>query len=144
VLVRRVSRRGESVILQCVRDELRGFPSLEIPEWMFDSNLCGRMKPAEMPRVDCSALLALKHLLYVATEGSPQGMVEAQHDSRSSGDADAQAVSTQALPGRVVLCSSETSRVSHRSPAEDGPAVSQDAERTLAPPLRGHDTGGGR
>jgi hypothetical protein len=29
-----------------VRDELKGFPTLEIPEWMFDSNLCGRMKPA--------------------------------------------------------------------------------------------------
>lgn len=26
---------------------------------MFDSNLCGQRKPAEMPRVDCSALLAL-------------------------------------------------------------------------------------
>jgi len=91
VLVRGKARRGGSTVLQCVRDELKGFPILEIPEWMFDSNLCGRMKPAEMPRVDCAALLALKYLLSAATACSHQDMVEAQHDSSSSGDADAQA-----------------------------------------------------
>jgi len=89
VLVRGEARRGGIVVLQCMRDELKGFPTLEIPEWMFDSNLCDRMKPAEMPRVDCAALLALKHLLSAATECSPQDMVQAQHDSSSSGDADA-------------------------------------------------------
>jgi hypothetical protein len=46
VLVRGEARRGGIVVLQCVSDELKGFPTLEIPEWMFDSNLCGRMKPA--------------------------------------------------------------------------------------------------
>jgi hypothetical protein len=62
VLVRGEARRGGVVVLQCVCDELKGFPTLEIPEWMFDSHLCGQMKPAELPRVDCAALLALKHL----------------------------------------------------------------------------------
>ena len=42
VLVRGEARRGGSVVLRCVPDELKGFPTLEIPEWMFDSNLCGR------------------------------------------------------------------------------------------------------
>ena len=144
VLVRGKARRGGSTVLQCVRDELKGFPILEIPEWMFDSNLCGRMKPAEMPRVDCAALLALKYLLSAATACSHQDMVEAQHDSSSSGDADAQAVSAQAPSRRVVFSSSETPRVTHRRAAEDGPTPSQDVERTLVPPLRSHDTGGGR
>ena len=144
VLVRGEARRGGGIVLRCVRDELKGFPILEIPEWMFDSNLCGRMKPAETPRVDCAALLALKHLLSAATECGQQDMVQAQHDSSSSGDADAQAVSAQEPSRRVVFSSSEASRVAHRSAAKDGPTLGQDVERTLAPPLRGHDTGGGR
>jgi hypothetical protein len=44
-----VARHAEAALLflQCVRDELKGFPTLEIPEWMFDSHLCGQMKAAE-------------------------------------------------------------------------------------------------
>jgi len=144
VLVRGEARRGGSFVLQCVRDELKGFPTLEIPEWMFNANLCGRMKPAETPRVDCAALLALKHLLAAATECSQQDMVQAQHDSSSSGDADAQAVSAQKPSRRVVFSSSEAPRVARGSAAEDGPPLGQDVARTLAPALRGHDTGGGR
>ena len=144
VLVRGEARRGGSFVLQCVRDELKGFPTLEIPEWMFNANLCGRMKPAETPRVDCAALLALKHLLAAATECSQQDMVQAQHDSSSSGDADAQAVSAHKPSRRVVFSSSEAPRVARGSAAEDGPTLGQDVERTLAPALRGHDTGGGR
>lgn len=101
MLVRGEARRGGSIVLRCVRDELKGFPILEIPEWMFDSGLCGRMKPAEMPRVDCAAPLARKYLFSAATECSHPGMVEAQHDSSSSGGADAQAVSTQAPQGEL-------------------------------------------
>ena len=43
VLVRGEACRGARVVLQCVRDELKGFPTLEIPEWMFDSCVCSRM-----------------------------------------------------------------------------------------------------
>ncbi len=136
VLVRGEARRGGGTVLRCVRDERKGFPILEIPEWMFDSNLCGRMKPAETLRVDCAALLALKYLLSAATECSHQDMVEAQHDSSSSGDADAQAVSAQEPSRRVVFSSSEAPPVARRSAAEDGPTLSQDVERTLAPQLR--------
>lgn len=144
VLVRGEARRGGGIVLRCVGDELKGFPILEIPEWMFDSNLCGRMKPAETPWVDCAALLALKHLLSAGTECGQQDMVQAQQDSSSSGDADAQAVSAQEPSRRVVFSSCEASRIAHRSAAEDGPTLGQDVERTLAPSLRGHDTGGGR
>ena len=144
VLVRGKARRGGGIVLRCVRDELKGFPILEIPEWMLDANVCSRMKPAERPRVDCAALIALQHLLLAATECSQPDMVQAQHDSSSSGDADAQAVSTQAASRRVVFSSSETPRVTHRRAAEDGSTLSQDAERTLASPLRDHDTGGER
>ena len=144
VLVRGEARRGGAVVLQCVRDELKGFPSLEIPEWMFDSHLCGQMKPAELPRVDCTALLALKHLLSAVTESSERDVVKAQHNSSSSGDADAQAVAAQDPSRRVVFYPGEAPRVARRSAAEDGPTAGQDVELTLAPPLHGRETGGGR
>ena len=144
VLVRGEARRGGVVVLQCVRDELKGFPTLEIPTWMFDSHLCGQMKPAELPRVDCAALLALKHLLSAATESSGQDVVQAQHDSSSSGDADAQAVAVQDPSTRVVFSPSEAPRVTGRSAAEDGPTLGQNVERTLTAPLHGRETGGGR
>src|ERR1019366_4661324 len=141
-----VARHAEAAVSLCGACAMNswGFPILEIPEWMFDSNLCGRMKPAETPRVDCAALLALKHLLSAATECGQQDMVQAQQDSSSSGNADAQAVSAQEPSRRVVFSSSEASRIAHRSAAKDGPTLGQDVERTLAPSLRGHDTGGGR
>jgi hypothetical protein len=106
---------GADIVLRCVRDELKGFPILEIPEWMFNAKICGRMKPAETPRVDCAALLALQHLLSAATECSQPDMVQAQHDSSSSGDADAQAVSVQEPSRRVVFSSREAPRVAGRS-----------------------------
>jgi hypothetical protein len=144
VLVRSEVRRGGSIVLRCVHDELKGFPILEIPEWMFDSNLCGWLKPAELPRVDCAALLALKHLLSAATECNPQDMVQAQHDSSSSGDADAQPMSAQKPSRRVVFSSSEAPQVARGSATEDSPTLGQDVERTLAPPLHERETGGGR
>jgi hypothetical protein len=105
-----------------VRDELKGFPTLEIPEWMFNSRVCGRMKPAEFPYVDCATLSALKYLLSTATESSELGLIQAQHHSRSSGDADAQAVAVQMQSRRVVFSTTEATRIAGRSAAEDGPA----------------------
>ena len=142
--VRGEARRGGAAVLQCMRDELKGFPTLEIPEWMFDSHLCGQMKPVELPRVDCAALLALKHLLSAVTESHERDVVQAKHDSSSSGDADAQAVAVQDPSRRVVFSPREAPRVARRSAAEDGPTLGQNVERTLAPSLHGRETGGGR
>jgi hypothetical protein len=57
-----------------------GCPTLEIPEWMFDTIVCAQMKSTELPHVDSVvALLALEHLLSAATKSSEQDMVQAQH-----------------------------------------------------------------
>ena len=111
VLVCCEARRGGVVVLQCVRDEIKEFPKLEIPEWMVDVRACGRMKRAEFPHVDCAALLALKHLLSSASGPSERDVVQAQHDSSSLGDADAQAIAVQEPSRRVVLSTSEIPRV---------------------------------
>ena len=102
VLVRGEACRGGRVVLQCVRDELKGFPTLEIPEWMFDSRVCSRMYSTAFPHVDCASLLALKRLISAATGSSELNVVQAQHPGKS-GDADAQNVSVQNPSRRIVF-----------------------------------------
>jgi hypothetical protein len=142
VLIRGEARRAGRVVLQCVRDELQGFPILEIPEWMFDCHACRQMELTEFPHVDCAALWALQQLLSAAT--GERGVIQAQHHSSSSGDADAQTDSVQDPSRRVVFSTREAPRVTSRSAAEDGPTAGEDAERILAAPLHGRKTGGGR
>jgi len=144
VLIHGEARRTGYIVLQCVRDELQGFPTLEIPEWMFDSRACGQMKPTDFPHVDCVALLALQHLLSAATGPSERDVIQAQHHSSSSGDADAQTDSVQNASRQVVFSPREAPRVASRSAAENGPTAGQDAEGIPASQLHGGQTGGER
>jgi hypothetical protein len=120
-----------------VRDEPQGFPILEIPEWMLDCHACGQMEPTEFPHVDCAALWALQQLLSAATGPSERGVVQAQHHSSSSGDADAQTDSVQNPSRQVVFSPGEAPRVAGRSAAENGSTTGQDAEGILAAQLHG-------
>jgi hypothetical protein len=144
VLIRGEARRAGCVVLQCVRNELQRFPALEIPEWMFDCRACGEMKPTKFPFVDCAALLALQHLLLAATGTSERGVIQAQHHSSSSGDADAQTDPVQKPSRQVVFSPSEAPRVASGSPAENGPTAGEDAERIPAAPLNGCKIGSER
>jgi hypothetical protein len=144
VLVRGEACRAGRVVLQCVLDELNGFPSLEIPEWMFDSRVCSRMYSALFPHVDCGSLLALKQLISAATGSSELNVVQAHHPGKS-GDADAQNVSGQNPSRQIVFSTREASGVTSRSTTEDGPTAGQDAERILAaPPFLRRETGAER
>jgi len=144
VLIRGEACRGGRVVLQCVRDELKGFPTLEIPEWMFDSRVCSRTYSAMFPHVDCASLLALKHLISATAESSELNVVQAQHPGKL-GDANAQNVSVQNPSRRLVFSACEASRVTSRSTTEDGPTASQDVERILAAsPLPRHEKGAER
>jgi hypothetical protein len=49
-------------VFRCGVDEKPGARLLEIPQWMFDSVACCRMRPATVPMVSCGALLDLKAL----------------------------------------------------------------------------------
>jgi hypothetical protein len=55
---------------------------------MVDCQACGQIEPTEFRHVDCAALWALRQLLSTAT--GERGLIQAQHRSSSSGDADAQ------------------------------------------------------
>jgi hypothetical protein len=51
-------------------DDARGFPVLEIPDWMFDAHVCARMELHDRPLVFCQALRDLKTLLVDLQQGS--------------------------------------------------------------------------
>jgi hypothetical protein len=53
VVVRGESRRGNMVVLQCVREEVQECRTLEIPEWMFDA---GRLCSDEVKRAPACRL----------------------------------------------------------------------------------------
>ena len=124
------ARRSGRTVLRCVREEMDGSPALEIPEWMFDSSLCSQMKQDDLAYVSSAALLALKGLLSAATGPIESTIVEAQHRSSSSGDADAPTIPSQSE--RVVFPTGEAAAVATGSTPEDGPTSCQDAERASA------------
>jgi hypothetical protein len=144
VVVRGESRRGNMVVLQCVREEVQECRTLEIPEWMFDAVVCAPMKSSELPHVDCVALLALKHLLSAATLSIERDVVQAQHQSSSAGDADAEAVAVPTQSGRVIFSTQSNPRATCGGSTEARPPTGEDAERILAAPLPSCRTGGGR
>ena len=61
-----LTRNGRAVC-RCGVDENPGGRLLEIPQWMFDSVACCRMRMAKVPTVSCGALLDLKALLRCAS-----------------------------------------------------------------------------
>jgi hypothetical protein len=144
VVVRGESRRGTVVVLRCLRDEAQGCRTLQTPEWMFEAILCASMKSSELPHVDCVALLALKHLLSAATLPIERDVVQAQHQSSSAGDADAEAVTVPTQSGRVIFSTQSNPRVTCGGATEARPPNGEDAERILAAPLPSCPTGGGR
>jgi hypothetical protein len=68
------NRHGLKVLF-CTLDEEHEFPVLEVPEWIFDPVVCGRLERAERARVDGRAPQELKCLLESA--GGPPWRSEA-------------------------------------------------------------------
>jgi hypothetical protein len=63
---------------------------LEIPQWMFDSVACCRMRLETVPTVSCGALLDLKGMLRGASFPESDVVLQGQHRSLlSPGGADA-------------------------------------------------------
>jgi hypothetical protein len=145
-LVQGEARRGGSAVLRCVREDLNRSPALEIPEWMFDSSRCSQMKQNGLAHVSSVALLALKGLLTTSPDPIESTVVEAQHLSSSSGDADAHTVTIWSPTRRAVYSTSEAAAVATGSAGEDGPPVGPDAERVSVEAVfvRQRTTGGGR
>jgi hypothetical protein len=70
VLVEAGGIRSGAVMFRCRRDDERGFPVLEIPQWMFDSQNCAAMEMRHNALVSCMALRDLRILLDDARHAS--------------------------------------------------------------------------
>ena len=90
VVVHEAFTRNGRAVCRCSVDENPGARLLEIPQWMFDSATCSRMRPATVPMVSCGALLDLKALLRCAPFPDSDVVLQGQHRSLlSPGGADA-------------------------------------------------------
>jgi hypothetical protein len=68
---------------------------LEVPEWMFDPVVCGRLERAESARVNGRALQELKSLLESARPKQEQVVLEPQHHFKLSGGADTKKIQVE-------------------------------------------------
>ena len=90
VAVHEAFTRNGRAVCRCGADENPGIRLLEIPQWMFDSVACCRMRLAAVPTVSCGALLDLKALLRCALFPDSAVVLQGQHRSLlSPGGADA-------------------------------------------------------
>src|SRR5437667_10187749 len=81
VAVHEAFTRNGRAVCRCGADENPGVRLLEIPQWMFDSVACRRMRLASAPMVGCGALLDLKALLRCASLPDSDVVLQGQHRS---------------------------------------------------------------
>lgn len=107
------------MVFQCRTDDDRGFPVLEIPQWMFDAAECCRIAVSSRIVVRCEALRHLRVLL-----------AEAQQSSWIPGGADAEVVETERRSAESVPSADPESGVAAGSEPKDRESTSANAERT--------------
>lgn len=102
VLVATTFTRAGRTMLRCrLTDEDRG-PPLELPDWMFDRAVCGRMRLAPTPAVSTDHLLALRALLRGLGAATGDRVQERHRPTRPPGDADATPAPPEARPAGPV------------------------------------------
>ena len=144
-----LTKNGRGVF-RCGIDENPGMRLLEIPQWMFDSVACCRMRLATVPTVSCGALLDLKALLQYASFPDSDVVIQGQHRSLlSPGDADAK-ITKSAESGSIQTVSSTPEApvlagAASRNQAENSKVAGATAARAhrKSPRLR-QQKGGGR
>jgi hypothetical protein len=80
---------GQSVC-RCGLEEERNRRSIEVPTWMFEVAVCGRLRVMTAPAVSTESLRALQALLRTMSQSVADGVLQAQHRSLpAAGGADA-------------------------------------------------------
>jgi hypothetical protein len=149
VVVHEAFTRNGRAVFRCGIEENPGARLLEIPQWMFDSVACCRVRLATVPTVGCDALLDLKALLRCASFPDSNVVLQGQHRSLlSPGDADANI--TQPTEGRsipTVLSTPEESVLAgaaSRNQTENSEFAGATAARAHRSPRLRQQKGGGR
>jgi hypothetical protein len=127
VAVRGVRTRNGLKVLSCTLDDDRGFPVLEIPEWMLDAVVCDRLERADAARVNTGALRGLRVLLDSIEPTAKEVVLEDQHPSRVQRGADAKKIEVESV-GTVPGGSAEPGGTA-RSPSENDSSVGAPAAR---------------
>jgi hypothetical protein len=98
VTVHEAFTKNGRAVFRCGFDEKLGARLLEIPQWMFDSVACRRMRLETVPTVSCGALLDLKGLLRCASFPESDVVLQGQHRSLlSPGGADAKPTESRSI-----------------------------------------------
>src|SRR5947209_14249825 len=69
----------EGAVACCLRTDSGQSQPLEVPLWMLDPVVCGRMPLTRSPSVSCQALRELQALLASARQHDFHGVLQAQH-----------------------------------------------------------------
>jgi len=91
VYIHEVVERGGERILRCDLSEKQTARCMHIPAWMFDRAACLRIRRADRPQVELTALTCLKALLVGVGDrtSAVTTVVGARHPVENRGDADA-------------------------------------------------------
>jgi hypothetical protein len=141
VAVHGVRIRNGMKVLSCALDDDRGFPVLELPEWMFDSVVCGQLERAEAARVNTRALRGLRVLLDSIKPTAKEVVLEDQHHSKVQRGADAKKIEVESV-GTVPGGSAEPGGTP-RSPSENDSSIGAPAARAHGPKGRSPLQAGG-
>jgi hypothetical protein len=141
VVVRGIRHRRGGVALNCRADDDGASPVLEVPEWMFDSSVCSRVKQAGTATVDCRALQALRVLL--ASRFGIEVEVQTQHHPVIPGGADAKESQVERDSVKVVPAAPAESGSARRSSSEDRAPAGANAAPARGPRLGQRSCPGG-
>ena len=149
VAVHEAFTRNGRAVCRCGVDENPGVRLLEIPQWMFDSVACCRMRLASAPIVSCGALLDLKALLRCASFPDCDVVLQGQHRSLlSPGGADAKITNpTESRSIQTVSSTPEASvlaAAASRNQTENSTVADATAARAHRKGPRLRQKGGGR
>jgi hypothetical protein len=141
VVVRGIRHRRGGVALNCRADDDGASPVLEVPEWMFDSSVCSRMKQSRAATVDCRALQTLKILL--ASRFGTELEVPTQHHPVIPGGANAKENEVERDSVPVVPAAPAKSGSAPRSSSEDRAPAGANAAPARGPRLGQRSCPGG-
>ena len=136
--VKVVRIRNGPVVFRCTKDDEQECLTLELPQWMFDTSSCQRMKISGTARVDCEALRALRTLIDLSTHLPEPLVLEDQHQSLIPGGADEKAIEAESRPDEAVPGATRSSGTAPGGKAEDDETAGANAEgaRNKGPRLK--------
>jgi hypothetical protein len=141
-------KRGRAVAC-CLRTDSGQSQPLEVPLWMLDPVVCGRMPLTRSPSVSGQALRELQALLASARQHDFHGVLQAQHPGLlPAGGADVKVAASRPDHSTVAIPSyssnSSVARAAARGATENSVSADATAASTRPQSIDGPQSGGGQ